>query len=108
MKYHYFHGRFTYSVKRSGPAAGGGRSRFSLRAIAVLDSCVEACAVSEAGWRRGGVAPSGRFGGVAVSKPWLFCCDRGVGGSVPHRRSFADGSLFGDAIRAEDIAGWGV
>ena len=46
MKYHYFHGRFTYSVKRSGPAAGGGRSRFSLRAIAVLDSCVEACAVS--------------------------------------------------------------
>ncbi len=94
MKYHYFHGRFTYSVKRSGPAAGGGRSRFSPRAIAVLDSCVEACAVSEAGRRLGGLA----WRGFRLAS----------GGAFFARRSFADGSLFGDAIRAEDIAGWGV
>ena len=99
MKYHYFHGRFTYSVKRSGPAAGGGRSRFSLRAIAVLDSCVEACAVSEAG------RASGRRGswcsGLSGPGCWTAAASRTV-------LSFADGSLFGDAIRAEDIAGWGV
>ena len=44
MKYHYFHGRFTYSVKRSGLAVGR-VVRDSVRA-AVLDSCVEARAVS--------------------------------------------------------------
>ncbi len=50
MKYHYFHGRFTYSVKRSGrrPIAG-----LLGRAIVpfACSSCVEACAV----WQRGGL-----------------------------------------------------
>ena len=93
MKYHYFHGRFTYSVKRSGPAAGGGRSRFSLRAIAVLDSCVEACAVS--------------VGSAGAGCGWS-CGSRVVRPAVLAQPSSSSGSLFGDAIRAEDIAGWGV
>ena len=42
MKYHYFHGRFTYSVKRSGLLAFGG---FCSSKVGRLDSCVEACAV---------------------------------------------------------------
>ena len=42
MKYHYFHGRFTYSVKRSGSFALSGFCLFKVR---WLDSCVEACAV---------------------------------------------------------------
>ena len=55
MKYHYFHGRFTYSVKRSGSLALSGFCLFKVR---WLDSCVEACAVSleSSGCRRWGKA----------------------------------------------------
>ena len=57
MKYHYFHGRFTYSVKRSGPRRvwflRGSRRRRG------LDSCVEACAVRDgAGGFRGVPGPA--------------------------------------------------
>ena len=57
MKYHYFHGRFTYSVKRSGPRRvwflRGSRRRRG------LDSCVEACAVRDgAGGFRGVLGPA--------------------------------------------------
>ena len=43
MKYHYFHGRFTYSVKRSGPRAVV--LPRGVDCLVRLDSCVEACAV---------------------------------------------------------------
>ena len=44
MKYHYFHGRFTYSVKRSGPRAVV--LPRGVDCLVRLDSRVEACAVS--------------------------------------------------------------
>ena len=52
MKYHYFHGRFTYSVKRSGSIFLCG---FCLYKIIRLDSCVEACAVYDDRGTAGGV-----------------------------------------------------
>ena len=53
MKYHYFHGRFTYSVKRSGPRAVV--LPRGVDCLVRLDSCVEACAVLT------GFGRSGRF-----------------------------------------------
>ena len=37
MKYHYFHGRFTYSVKRSGPPRAGRPAPVSLRSVSILE-----------------------------------------------------------------------
>ena len=53
MKYHYFHGRFTYSVKRSGPRAVV--LPRGVDCLVWLDSCVEACAVSSGVGRLVGV-----------------------------------------------------
>ena len=90
MKYHYFHGRFTYSVKRSGllyfvwvlPM----RSRVGL--ILVL--------------KRVRSASTGVGRAMSVG---------GLSGSLPGAVRFAPASgqsIFRDAIRAEDSAGWGV
>ena len=94
MKYHYFHGRFTYSVKRSGPRAVV--LPRGVDCLVWLDSCVEACAVSS------GVGRSGCVVGVVAGNGEGIC------------RAFFDcftcqgGSLFCEAIRAEDSVGWGV
>ena len=37
MKYHYFHGRFTYSVKRSGPPRAGRPAPVPLRSVSILE-----------------------------------------------------------------------
>jgi hypothetical protein len=37
MKYHYFHGRFTYSVKRSGPPRAGRPAPVPLRPVSILE-----------------------------------------------------------------------
>ena len=91
MKYHYFHGRFTYSVKRSGllyfvwvlPI----RSRVGL--ILVLKRV-------RSRWSRVAVGGGGRRR------------SHGRRRSSPLTRLDLLESLFRDAIRAEDSAGWGV
>ena len=69
MKYHYFHGRFTYSVKRSGPPRAGRPAPVPLRSVSVLE----------------------------------LKRVRAARGARAHRAA-----LFRGAIRAGDIAGWGV
>ena len=65
MKYHYFHGRFTYSVKRSGPRAVV--LPRGVDCLVWLDSCVEACAVSS------GVGRSGCVVGVVAGNGEGIC-----------------------------------
>ena len=62
MKYHYFHGRFTYSVKRSGPRAVV--LPRGVDCLVRLDSCVEACAVLT-GFGRSGRFLAGLGGGLS-------------------------------------------
>ena len=97
MKYHYFHGRFTYSVKRSGRSSGRGPLAFpsaASRLILVLkrepsrEVGCEAEPVLAQRW--------GRF--IAIL-PFT---------SAGRAEPVTSGNLFGGAIRAEDIAGWGV
>ena len=96
MKYHYFHGRFTYSVKRSGPRAVV--LPRGVDCLVRLDSCVEACAVLT------GFGRSGRFlAGLGGS---FGALSRSLGPSRLFRLSGR--SLFCEAIRAEDSVGWGV
>ncbi len=75
MKYHYFHGRFTYSVKRSGPPRAGRPAPVPLRSVSILELKRERAARS----------PSGRSSARRAKR-----------------------RLFRGAIRAGDIAGWGV
>ena len=94
MKYHYFHGRFTYSVKRSGPRAVV--LPRGVDCLVWLDSCVEACAVSSGVGRSGGLRWVS-LPAMVMASVVLFDCFACQGGS-----------LFCEAIRAEDSVGWGV
>ena len=109
MKYHYFHGRFTYSVKRSGRSPGWDLSR-SPPAASRLSSCIEARAVPARG-RQARRKSSAFFFEGAHRLPRAVRCSSFLKNVV--RPSFLSlpsisGNLFGGAIRAEDIAGWGV
>ena len=83
MKYHYFHGRFTYSVKRSGPPRAGRPAPVPLRSVSILELKREraserpgAARCSVRGWRYSvarselGTLPDGEFdwGGTSVKR----------------------------------------
>ena len=77
MKYHYFHGRFTYSVKRSGRGAEGCRALAGFRWLGRLSAFILVLKGERSsgvvgfrggGFSRGAVGPSsGGFG--RVSRP---------------------------------------
>ena len=70
MKYHYFHGRLTYSVKRSGTRSRGGLGR-SLSEILILE-------LKPGRWFVAGRGePRGRWGLRAGQPVRLLCKPRG-------------------------------